>query len=72
MDALLAQESAERKYLILKDPTIAELFWSRSQEFKCRYREFEKKIIYRISLKPCRNCHHCITDMMIFLIRQMR
>ena len=34
MDALLAQESAEKRYLILKDPSIAELFWSRSQEFK--------------------------------------
>ena len=34
MDALLAQESAEKRYLILKDPSIAELFWSRSHEFK--------------------------------------
>jgi len=33
MDALLAQESAEKRYLILKDPSIAELFWSRSHEF---------------------------------------
>jgi GGDEF domain-containing protein len=33
MDALLAQESAEKRYLILKDPSIAELFWSRSNEF---------------------------------------
>ncbi|MGC9975128.1 MAG: diguanylate cyclase [Syntrophales bacterium] len=33
MEALLSQESAEKKYLILKDPAIAELFWSRSNEF---------------------------------------
>jgi len=33
MDALLGQESAEKRYLILKDPSIAELFWSRSHEF---------------------------------------
>lgn len=33
MDALLAQESAEKRYIILKDPSIAELFWSRSNEF---------------------------------------
>jgi diguanylate cyclase (GGDEF)-like protein len=33
MDALLAQESAEKRYIILKDPSIAELFWSRSHEF---------------------------------------
>jgi len=33
MDALMAQENAEKKYLILKDASIAEIFWSRSQEF---------------------------------------
>lgn len=33
MDALLAQESAERKYLILKDPSLAEIFRARNQEF---------------------------------------
>ena len=33
MDALLGQESVEKRYLILKDPSIAELFWSRSHEF---------------------------------------
>jgi diguanylate cyclase (GGDEF)-like protein len=33
IDALLAQESAEKKYLILRDPSIAELFWTRSREF---------------------------------------
>jgi diguanylate cyclase (GGDEF)-like protein len=33
MDALLAQESAEKRYIILKDPSIAELFRSRSHEF---------------------------------------
>lgn len=33
MDALIAQESAEKRYLILRDPTIEELFWSRRREF---------------------------------------
>jgi diguanylate cyclase (GGDEF)-like protein len=33
MDALLAQESAERRYLILKDPSIAEIFRARNREF---------------------------------------
>lgn len=33
MDTLLAQESAERKYLILKDPSLAEIFRARNQEF---------------------------------------
>jgi GGDEF domain-containing protein/CHASE3 domain sensor protein len=33
MAALLAQESAERRYLILKDPSIAEIFQVRNAEF---------------------------------------
>jgi CHASE3 domain sensor protein len=31
-DALLAMENAEKKYLILKDPSIAGIFWTRNQE----------------------------------------
>jgi GGDEF domain-containing protein/CHASE3 domain sensor protein len=34
MDILLAQESAEKKYLILKDPELEQIFWQRSNEFK--------------------------------------
>jgi len=34
MDSLLAQESAERKYLILKDPALADIFRARNQEFR--------------------------------------
>jgi GGDEF domain-containing protein/CHASE3 domain sensor protein len=33
MDILLAQESAEKKYLILKDPELEQIFWKRSAEF---------------------------------------
>lgn len=33
MDTLMARESAEKKYLILKDPSIADLYWSRSRDF---------------------------------------
>jgi diguanylate cyclase (GGDEF)-like protein len=33
MDALLAQESAERRFVILKDPAIAEIFRERNREF---------------------------------------
>ena len=58
MDALLAQESAEKKYLILKDPSIAELFWSRSQEFNDSLENLRKnnipgivKILSQISLQ---------------------
>jgi len=45
MDALLAQEGAEKKYLILKDPSIAELFWSRSQEFSSSLEDIKKNHI---------------------------
>lgn len=34
MDILLAQESAEKKYLILKDPALEQIFWQRTNEFK--------------------------------------
>ena len=34
MDILLAQESAEKKFLILKDPELEQIFWKRSYEFK--------------------------------------
>ncbi len=33
LDTLIAQESAEKRYLILRDPTLEEIFWSRSREF---------------------------------------
>jgi diguanylate cyclase (GGDEF)-like protein len=33
MDALLAQESTEKKFLIFKDPSFAEIFRTRSQDF---------------------------------------
>lgn len=42
MDALFAQESAEKKYLILKDPSLAEIFWTRSQEFSNRTNNLKK------------------------------
>ena len=33
MDTLLAQEAIEKKYLILKDPILEQIFWQRSGEF---------------------------------------
>ncbi len=41
MDALLAQESAERRFLILKDPSLAEIFRTRNQEFKENLQELQ-------------------------------
>lgn len=34
MDALISQESAEKRYLILRDPSLQEIFLIRSREFK--------------------------------------
>jgi len=34
MDTLLAWEGVEKRYLILKDPSLADIFWSRSQDFQ--------------------------------------
>ncbi len=39
MDTLNARESAERKYLILKDPSIADLYWARSRDFSKKLSE---------------------------------
>jgi len=48
MDVLLAQESAEKKYLILKDPELEQIFWQRNNEFQAelgrmRYYKFDRK-----------------------------
>ena len=34
MDMLLAWEGLEKRYLILKDPSLADIFWNRSQDFQ--------------------------------------
>jgi GGDEF domain-containing protein/CHASE3 domain sensor protein len=44
MDALLAQESAEKKYLILKDLSIEEIFQTRSRQFKTELKALQKNI----------------------------
>ncbi len=43
MDTLIAQESAEKRYLILRDPTFEEIFWSRRREFDSIMAEFTHK-----------------------------
>jgi GGDEF domain-containing protein len=42
LDTLIAQESAEKRYLILRDPTLEEIFWSRSREFSRILSEMRK------------------------------
>jgi len=41
-DSLLAQESAEKKYYIFKDPSLEEIFLARSQEFKAGLEKLKK------------------------------
>jgi diguanylate cyclase (GGDEF)-like protein len=43
LENLLARESAEKRFLILKDPAIAELYWIRSREFEAMLRELRYK-----------------------------
>lgn len=42
LDTLIAQESAEKRYIILRDPTLEEIFWSRSREFSRILAEMRK------------------------------
>ncbi|MDP3098489.1 MAG: diguanylate cyclase [Syntrophales bacterium] len=42
LDSLIARESAEKRYLILQDPTIEEIYWSRSREFNRIFEELRK------------------------------
>jgi GGDEF domain-containing protein/CHASE3 domain sensor protein len=42
LDSLIARESAEKRYLILQDPTIEEIYWSRSREFSRLVGEMQK------------------------------
>ncbi|MGV8057705.1 MAG: diguanylate cyclase domain-containing protein [Smithellaceae bacterium] len=34
LDALLAQESAEKKYFVFKDPSLEQIYWQRASDFK--------------------------------------
>ena len=42
MDTLLAQENAEKKYLILKDPSLEQIYWLRNSEFKTSLEKLKK------------------------------
>ena len=43
MDALIARESAEKRYLILRDPSLEELFRTRSRDFAAGLDELRKQ-----------------------------
>jgi diguanylate cyclase (GGDEF)-like protein len=42
LDKLLAQENAEKKYLILKDQKLAQIYWLRNTEFKASLDKLKK------------------------------
>ena len=42
LDTLIARESAEKRYLILRDPTLEEIYWSRSREFSRLLAQMQK------------------------------
>jgi GGDEF domain-containing protein/CHASE3 domain sensor protein len=42
LDTLIARQSAEKRYLILRDPLLAEIFRTRSREFAARLKDLEK------------------------------
>jgi GGDEF domain-containing protein/CHASE3 domain sensor protein len=57
MDTLITRESAEKRYLILRDPTIEELYRSRSREFNSILEQMQKsplsgidKMVSRVAL----------------------
>lgn len=56
MDILLIQESAEKKYLILKDLELERIFWQRSNEFK-------EELSRTRNLKLDRNTKNTIIEM---------
>lgn len=56
MDILLIQESAEKKYLILKDSELERIFWQRSNEFK-------EELSRTRNLKLDRNTKNTIIEM---------
>ncbi|MEN6373351.1 MAG: HAMP domain-containing protein [Smithella sp.] len=42
LDALLAQESAEKKYFIFKDSSLEQIFWQRANDFKTGMEKIKK------------------------------
>ena len=45
MDALLAWEGVEKRYLILKDPSLADIFWTRSEDFQSQIEKLKAEAL---------------------------
>ncbi len=66
MDILLAQESAEKKYLILKDPELEQIFWQRNNEFqeeldRIRYYKLDRKT--KAAILGLENLHNRLKEL---------
>jgi GGDEF domain-containing protein/CHASE3 domain sensor protein len=77
MDTLLAQESAEKKYLILKDPSIEEIFRIRSREFKTGLEDLRKSQIPDLKkalseLSNMNNQYEVFFDQAVMMIKDNR
>ncbi|MFH2013236.1 MAG: diguanylate cyclase [Pseudomonadota bacterium] len=75
MGVLIAQESSEKKYLILKDQTLEEIFWTRSKEFSDGIKNIKRERIsgFTIMLSKLSSLHTQYDDLFrqeILLIQQ--
>jgi len=77
MDALFAQESAEKKYLILKDPSIEEIFRTRSREFTAGIEGLEKSHISDLQqtlsrLSALQKQYETLFDQSVMMVKENR
>lgn len=77
MDALFAQESAEKKYLILKDPSIEEIFRTRSREFTAGIESLEKSHISDLQqtlsrLSALQKQYETLFDQSVMMVKENR
>jgi GGDEF domain-containing protein/CHASE3 domain sensor protein len=77
MNTLLAQESAEKKYLILKDPSIEEIFRTRSREFKTEIESLQTRNIPDLKqelsrLSALQNQYETLFDQAVLMVKESR
>ena len=77
MDALFAQESSEKKYLILKDPSIEEIFRTRSREFTTGIEGLEKSHISDLKqtlsrLSALQKQYETLFDQSVMMVKENR
>lgn len=77
MNTLLAQESAEKKYLILKDPSIEEIFRTRSREFKTEIESLQTRNVPDLKqelsrLSALQNQYETLFDQAVLMVKESR